>query len=478
MLYIPLFLNIATKGNDHGFFSKEYTEYDEEPTKEVIRFNRQIRMNMCRILCNLSKFYGDKKTVKNTTAISYYLMGILSDCLVNSFSFGNWEDKNYNISSSLFKVINCQIEYSALDFQDHIEIVMQKVLEFYEMTIDDFFTITKGENLGYHQLKIFGISNESIVKDFTKIKNFLLFLNENVCLIFVSIYRKILRNIKSELSNKTLYLVMKSFELRNEVYENGLLLISQIIISKLKLILDSSEVLHNYYIPIINMTRNTLNNFSDSSNCKAAILLLSNLVTICSEAISPYLDEFIPIIFKIIQDENAHSSLKPISLSILGDLTMNFPTTISNEVYFNRVFDLLFSACDASLEISENNDNEFNKNLQKVIIDAFTSITFSVRDLSSMPQFSSTYLLQNYSTYIEKIFHYIERILVDSDDDLIMSCFAFISDVVQMYPNNSLKINKNMLENNLHKLKCLKCFKEKHATVDWIEKTLNSRGFI
>lgn len=238
-------------------------------------------------------------------------------------------------------------------------------------------------------------------------------------------------------------------------------------------------MLNEYFIHIINITRNTLMNFSDISNCKAAILVLTNLVTMTADLVAPHLDEFIPIIFKIIQDENAHYTLKPLLISLIGDLFMNFPNSLTNGVFFNNVNELLFSACEASLVISENIETEYYANLKKVIIEAFTSITFSVRDLSHMTHFSHLDLLKNYSVYIERIFIYIEKLLgisEDCDSELIISCLAFITDVVQMYP--SLNINKSLIEVNLQKLKFMQFSKEKYTTIDWIKKILKAKDII
>ena len=64
------------------------------------------------------------------------------------------------------------------------------------------------------------------------LKNFLIFLSENLCLIIENIFKKIIRNVILDLSKMTYDVIINSFRIRKDVYDVGLSCLSYVMISK------------------------------------------------------------------------------------------------------------------------------------------------------------------------------------------------------------------------------------------------------
>jgi hypothetical protein len=235
--YLPLFMKIIKEGTDDGYFKGEY-EYLEEDLKSDIIFSSQVRINLCTVLLNLIKYYGDKNLNKNSTALSPYYLKIL-DCLVyTSFNLQNFAHKNLNLSISAFRVMYAIIDYSSLDFQDHIENVLNTFYNIFKNSTDDLEYLRQSPVIEFKEIKILAFSKvdreefKTSANKFLFLTKFLTFLQENICILMERIYKKIIRKVKTDLSHKIYNEIITSFKLRSEVYDSGLGCIAQLVISK------------------------------------------------------------------------------------------------------------------------------------------------------------------------------------------------------------------------------------------------------
>jgi len=212
--YIPLFAQIIKEGKDEKFFRDERKFYldDEQEENEggiqfEILFTKEIRINICHVLINLIKFYGDKETRKNSNALSPYCMDLLHNLLqtaINECNEKNSKNKNMNLSFFSMQVCAKIIEYSSQNLQDYLEIILNKFIELLEK------------------------SNQSL----NNLEKYQLEFQENLCAVIEQIFRKIIRAVKPELSNRTFNAITTSFHLRKDVYESGIFCITALSISK------------------------------------------------------------------------------------------------------------------------------------------------------------------------------------------------------------------------------------------------------
>lgn len=235
--YLPLFMKII-KESKYEIDSKSKIENLEEGClKSEVIFSSQVRINLCTVLLNLIKFYGDKNLNKNSSALSPYYLKIL-DCLVyTSFNLGNFIDKNLSLSLSSFRVMYAIIDYSSLDFQEHIENVLNTFYNILKNTNEDIEYLKKSSVIEFKEVKILAfsrVSNEdtkSNGNNFLYLLKFLTFIQENICVLMERIYKKIIRKVKADLSQNIYKEITKSFKLKSDVYDSGLSCISQVVIS-------------------------------------------------------------------------------------------------------------------------------------------------------------------------------------------------------------------------------------------------------
>jgi hypothetical protein len=207
--YVPLFVKIVKEGREEKFFRDQNQDFVEEEEEDdfLVTFSKEIRINVCQVLINLIKFYGDKDTKKNSNAFSTYSMDLLHNFLQTALNECNEKkSKDINMDLSFFALQVCAkiIEYSSQNFQDYLEIILNKFVELMEK------------------------SNRGAMDCYKHELNF----QENLCVVIEQIYRKIIRGVKCKLSQRTFNSIITSFINRKEVYESGIFCITALSTSR------------------------------------------------------------------------------------------------------------------------------------------------------------------------------------------------------------------------------------------------------
>ena len=172
---IPFLINIINNVSDKKNFI--YTD--------------ETRINITIVLGNLIKFYGDEETIKNQNPFKSYYNSFLNNFLQESFKEVNLLNK---LSFYLLRIIMNVIQYSSLDLQDSLEIILKTILDNFDNTLKKNFSSQKEKEL-YEELE------------------------ENFCLVISQIFNKIIRIVDFQLSQSVYIHIMDSFKERNKVYE-------------------------------------------------------------------------------------------------------------------------------------------------------------------------------------------------------------------------------------------------------------------
>ena len=164
---IPKFINII---NNKG----EKDDKNKNTKNEIVTINysNEVRINICIVLGNLIKFYGDENTNKLNNEFNMYYKYIINDFIEASFKEENIIS---GLSFYLLRIIMNVIQYSSKDLQASLEFIFSNILQKFE----EINTLLKN-----NKNKIQKIYLEKLYK-----------LQENLCLILNQIFNKIILKI-------------------------------------------------------------------------------------------------------------------------------------------------------------------------------------------------------------------------------------------------------------------------------------------
>jgi hypothetical protein len=272
---IPKFINII---NNKG----EKNDQNKNTKNEIVTINysNEVRINICIVLGNLIKFYGDENTNKLNNEFNMYYKYIINDFIEASFKEENIIS---GLSFYLLRIIMNVIQYSSKDLQASLEFIFSNILQKFE----EINTLLKN-----NKNKIQKIYLEKLYK-----------LQENLCLILNQIFNKIILKINISLCIQLYNSLINSFLNReNKAFESGMLCLLNLVI-----LLFNENVLMNNKLDVeifYKLISAILINEEDGDDLKKiGILCLLNLVKINSYTLSKYINELYDIL-KNIKNKN------------------------------------------------------------------------------------------------------------------------------------------------------------------------------
>ena len=272
---IPKFINIR---NNKG----EKDDKNKNIKNEIVTINysNEVRINICIVLGNLIKFYGDENTNKLNNEFNIYYKYIINDFIEASFKEENIIS---GLSFYLLRIIMNVIQYSSKDLQASLEFIFSNILQKFE----EINTLLKN-----NKNKIQKIYLEKLYK-----------LQENLCLILNQIFNKIILKINISLCIQLYNSLINSFLNReNKAFESGMLCLLNLVI-----LLFNENVLMNNKLDVeifYKLISAILINEEDGDDLKKiGILCLLNLVKINSYTLSKYINELYDIL-KNIKNKN------------------------------------------------------------------------------------------------------------------------------------------------------------------------------
>lgn len=189
---IPLLINVINNKSDNN----------------SIKYSNEIRINICIVLGNLIKFYGDEDPKKNTNSFkSYYKL------FINNFITSSCTEENIisGLSFYLLRVVMNAIQFSSNELQESLEIIFNSLLNNFDNIINAI------------------INNKDKIKKDQMDK--LYKLQEILCLSINQIFNKIIRKININLCANLYNSIINSFLNRNgKPYESGMLCLLNLVI--------------------------------------------------------------------------------------------------------------------------------------------------------------------------------------------------------------------------------------------------------
>ena len=284
---IPKFINIINNK----------AEKDDKNEIVTVNYTNEVRINICIVLGNLIKFYGDENTNKLNNEFNMYYKYIINDFIEASFKEENIIS---GLSFYLLRIIMNVIQYSSKDLQASLEFIFSNILQKFE----EINTLLKN-----NKNKIQKIYLEKLYK-----------LQENLCLILNQIFNKIILKINISLCVQLYNSLINSFLNReNKAFESGMLCLLNLVI-----LLFNENVLMNNKLDVeifYKLISAILINEADGDDLKKiGILCLLNLVKINSYTLSKYINEIYDILKNIKNKNNVGEEFKKLVEKSIEDI--------------------------------------------------------------------------------------------------------------------------------------------------------------
>ena len=369
-----------------------------------------VSQNIFLILQNIIKANGDLQTNKSSNVLSNFFDDIIRNIFIPATKEAISSTENTKLALSRLITIGTLIDYSSHD--KIIEILMQFLIEI-ESTYTQFNNMISN---GANKEKIFQIQDYYYT-------------------LLRIIFNKLKSQIDLELGKKIWTLTYNIFKFRETVFEEANLALGALATNMKE---SFTEIFINYY-PFIDYS---IKSYDILSLSKSGLVALSNSIQSIKKNIENNANDIIKTLIEVCTSNDVKRINKTIAISCLGEIAFNIGLKFST--YLNTVMQLLFSACEMGINISENDDEEtieFIKNLRYEIIMTFTCIEFSVED--------KTELL---NPFIPNIFTFFKTIVNDKvcmNDKILISMLSFVVDIVNIYGDDIKQVCDEIFISNL-----------------------------
>ncbi|VDP70054.1 unnamed protein product [Schistosoma mattheei] len=189
----------------------------------------------------------------------------------------------------------------------------------------------------------------------------------------------------------------------------------------------------NDFMPILVIC---LRNHRETQVCMNAVGLLGDMCRVLNKNLLPHCDGLITILMEILQDINAHKSLRPAILSTFGDLSLALGSEFWK--YLPIVLETLSQATQAEVNLEDPDMVEYLNSLRTSCLEAYTGIIQGLK--GDGPQ--STAALEFVAGHVSHILSFIQHIGADSitTEDLISASCGLIGDLVSAYGSSILSL--------------------------------------
>ena len=238
--------------------------------------------------------------------------------------------------------------------------------------------------------------------------------------------------------------VIKSFEQRQEIYEEGISLIGAI-----------SSVLQRGFITEMNIFNkyllHGLNQINSLDICKSSLVTLSEIIASCENDFNIYVGEYLKLILNILSNNTIASDLKPHCLQIISDLFLHCRQEIFK--YFDEVMKMIGGAIQAcqmnyGTEMDTIDFINYLMKLKEGLLETLSCIFSAVEEEQKTTEFVP---------YAKDIVNFINIILREEGQlnmEIIKLCIGIIADFCMIYGSNIKPIlNGNLLKDSIEKFK-------------------------
>ncbi len=349
--------------------------------------------NICRIIQNLIKIYGDKETNKSSNLISQYFENLVLSLFVPAEN----ELKNENINLALTRLITigCLIEYSSHDKQEKIKEILIKILQEIEI-------ISKNNN--FNKEKVYQLEE-----------------------YYYTLLRIIFKKYKSRIDNdlgKNIWILTKNlFTERKSVFEEANLALGALALNMNE---NFAEIFKEYY----DFIEFSIKSFNISNLCKSGLSVLLNSIRAINNTsfLSNFSERILKVLIEVCTSNEVSRFNKTIAITCIGEVSMVIGMKF--QYFLNDIMELLFSACQMGININTDDEDtiDFVKDLRYELIQTFTCIEFALDENNKL-----------LVPFVPKIFIFFKEIVNDKvcqRAEILKCMLSFVCDMIKTYGND------------------------------------------
>ena len=317
----------------------------------------------------------------------------LSESIGKSLTNLSYYDTQFNITKMFFSLLGTLGERSALNIKEYMIGIFKFLVSLFESTL-----ITNNNENQNIQFKFQEYISNCLIGFLTTGKA----------------DKSLIGNLLSSL--------IKSFNKR-DIYEEGLTLIGSIAFFTQEDFITVMDLISPYLIK-------GLQSMDSPSICMSSILCVSDIIRGLGIK-NNYINEFFPLIMKILSDNTIDRNLKPICFNIISDIYLSCPNEAFK--YFQEVMKLLGEAIQATqVKLDENDEKENLEHfidLREHILETLNCVYYAVREINKTKEFIP---------YVVCIVNYINFISNDFTDslDIIKDGLFLLADFCEAYGND------------------------------------------
>ena len=352
--------------------------------------------NVCSILENVIKAFGDKPTNKSSNSISGYFTNILQALFV-PVTKEAVAGTDLKLSLHRLMTIEKLIDYSSHDKQEAVYQILVKYLQ--EIEISQ----TKMDELLAN-----GANKERIYQ-----------IQDYYYTLLRTIFIKYKIPLQPALGNNIWILTKSIFTSRKTVFEEANLALGALAIN----MKQNFTPIFTDYLPFLDFS---IKSTSITSLSKSGLSTLLNTIRSIDKGICSSSEAVIKTLIEICTSADVARGNKTIAITCLGEIAMMIEGQF--EKYLSSVMSLLFSACEMGTNIGEDADEdtiEFVKDLRFEIIQTFTCIQFAMEEKKNL-----------LVPFIPTIFTFFKNIVNDDKcqrHDVFKSMLSFIIDTITFF---------------------------------------------
>lgn len=371
----------------------------------------------------------------------------------------------------VFKILEAtHILIKKIEANEHLEtnLLTQYAKNYYEVLFDlsqninlfnsncnipmlALFTLgTYGQHLANDARNISINGFKSLVEMFLKTLNKEIFKDDNIRLQY---QEYLCTSLDSYLMNRKVLdkdarnlfdYVIKSFQQRQEIYEEGIALIGVIASFLQRSFITEMNNFNSYLLHGLNIT----NSFAI---CKSSLLCLNEIIMNTGPDFNIYVGEYIKIVLKILSDNQINRDLKPYCFYIVSSLFLSCKQEIFK--YFNEIMTMIggaFEACQMDNSQQKENIDFINyiMELKENVLETMACIFSAVQDLGKTEAFIP--FVKGTVDFINKIL----RVESELNNEIIKNAIALMADFCKIYGKNIKPIlNITLLKNTIEKIK-------------------------
>lgn len=399
----------------------------QNSTKEVLYILLMALNNLCKVVV-----WNEED---QTNVLSKHMQSLCEKIIQLSSNISLY-DKDFNIIMVSFYILGTLGERSALDIKNYMANLFKTLTDMFSKTL-------KPEN--FPNLEMEYNYQEYIASALSG------FLSSGMA--------------TKESSANLLNYIIESFKLRKDLYEEGITLMGSIC----QFTKDDFTAVMDLISPYLIQG---LKSIDSPSICKASLLCCSDIVIGLGPQ-NKYVGDLLPLIMKILSDNNIDRSLKSYCFNIISDLFIYCQKEVFK--YFDNIMNVIGGAMEATkIILPDDTDQDTIKHfidLREHLLENITCIFSAIKDIKKTKEFIP---------YVKVIIDYINIIGNDSlcySFSIVSSGLFLIADFCYEYKED-LKplLNSNIIKNMIMKIESdTKEGKEERIItgLEWAKKCIN-----